>query len=498
MSISPRSRKRSHWIDILCIVAIILLSSLIVFLLLKSTSTKQQGIVASSKQSSEAKEKIKESNSVYPGIRIITETSNEKKAPYAIQYPQSNVQSFNEIVKTYTQKLKTLYLEETKYINETNKHNKGELNISFEVFQHSTGYYSFVIHSSMYTGGANGVSEKKIFRLHNQSGHMLTLEELIGKNERALVTLSEKVKKAVTMDKQIKPYIIQDQLEEKTAPKWGNFSNFALTKDSILFYYDEYEITTGSAGAPIVTIPLTEINDLVADAFKLPVVAVDSKPSTKVPAKEEQNVPKTTTEEACEVSPKDKVVSLTFDDGPNPDTTVKILETLKKYNAKATFFMLGSRVSFYPEIVQEMKAAGHELGNHTWNHPDLTKASSEKIALEINNTDNAVEKASGSKPTVFRPPYGAVNQTVRNQTALPVVLWDVDTMDWKYRDPNHLLQHVKQHVKNGSIILMHDIHASTAEGLDAVLAYLKGEGYSFVTISELNKLENRKRTISAS
>ena len=149
--------------------------------------------------------------------------------------------------------------------------------------------------------------------------------------------------------------------------------------------------------------------------------------------------------------------------------------------------MLGSRVSFYPEIVKEMKEAGHELGNHTWNHIDLTKASAEKIALEINNTSDAIELASGSKPTVFRPPYGAVNNTVRAQTSLPVVLWDVDTLDWKYRDANHLLEHVKKHVKEGSTILMHDIHMSTAEGLDAVLAYLQEEGYSFVTVSELKK-----------
>ena len=147
--------------------------------------------------------------------------------------------------------------------------------------------------------------------------------------------------------------------------------------------------------------------------------------------------------------------------------------------------MLGSRVSFYPEIVKEMKEAGHELGNHTWNHLDLTKASPEKIALEINNTSDAIEQASGSKPTVFRPPYGAVNNTVRAQTSLPVVLWDVDTLDWKYRNADHLLTHVKKHVKEGSTILMHDIHMSTAEGLDAVLAYLQGEGYSFVTVSEL-------------
>ena len=165
--------------------------------------------------------------------------------------------------------------------------------------------------------------------------------------------------------------------------------------------------------------------------------------------------------------------------------TIQILETLNKYDAKATFFMLGSRVEYYPEIAKKVQEAGHELGNHTWNHPDLTKAGVEKVRNEINETSSIIENVTGQKVTAFRPPYGAVNKTVRSQTNLPVVLWDVDTLDWKYRDPNQLLAHVKGATKDGSIILMHDIHQSTADGLDAVLAYLQSEGYTFVTVSEL-------------
>ena len=104
---------------------------------------------------------------------------------------------------------------------------------------------------------------------------------------------------------------------------------------------------------------------------------------------------------------------------------------------------------------------------------------------EINKTSSIIEKVTGQKATAFRPPYGAVNKTVRSQTNLPVILWDVDTLDWKNRDPNQLLAQVKGLTKDGSIILMHDIHQSTADGLDAVLAYLQSEGYIFVKVSEL-------------
>lgn len=485
MSAHPRPKKRGRWIDITFIIAILSLTGLTLFLLLFSNVVKKEKEEIITHHSASSKEEINESDSVYPGIRIITETSNDTKKPYAIQFPQSNVPEFNKIVKAYTSNLKTMYLNETANLKESNVKRKGELNISFEVFQHTTGYYSFVIHVDMYTGGANGLSETKVFRLHSQSGQMLTMNDLLGDNEKSLVKLATKVRETITSDKQLRAHLLQEQFADRTSPTWDNYSNFALKKDSIEFYFNEYEIAAGAAGSPIASIPLENINDLLAESFKLPKVNINPPPTTSVtdnsePTKEHQT-------EDNGVTTTDKVVALTFDDGPSPETTRLILDTLKKYNAKATFFMLGSRVSFYPEIVKEMKEAGHELGNHTWNHPDLTKATPEKIALEINNTSNAIEEASGSKPTVFRPPYGAVNNSVRAQTTMPIVLWDVDTLDWKYRDADHLLNHVKKHVKNGSTILMHDIHMSTAQGLDAVLAFLQEEGYTFVTVSELKE-----------
>ena len=180
-----------------------------------------------------------------------------------------------------------------------------------------------------------------------------------------------------------------------------------------------------------------------------------------------------------------KRVALTFDDGPDPKVTIQILDTLDKYNAKATFFMLGSQVECYPEIAKKVQEAGHELGNHTWKHPDLTNTGVEKARNEIIRTSSIIEDVTGQKATVFRPPYGSINKSVRNQTDLPVILWDIDTLDWKHRNSNLLLTHIKGQTRDRSIILMHDIHQSTADGLDAVLAYLKSEGYIFVKTSEL-------------
>lgn len=213
------------------------------------------------------------------------------------------------------------------------------------------------------------------------------------------------------------------------------------------------------------------------EAASPPVVVETEEEVTPTPSQE--------TESSANQGEDIKQVALTFDDGPDPIVTMQILETLAKYDAEATFFMLGNRVEYYPEIAKKVQEAGHEIGNHSWTHPDLTKANAEKIQSEINATSAIIETVTGQKATVFRPPYGAVNETVRSQTRLPVILWDVDTLDWQHRDPNQLLTNVKSMTKDGSTILMHDIHQSTAVGLDAVLAYLQSEGYTFVKFSDL-------------
>src|SRR5699024_5354610 len=128
---------------------------------------------------------------------------------------------------------------------------------------------------------------------------------------------------------------------------------------------------------------------------------------------------------------------------------------------------------------------GHEIGNHTYNHLDLTKQTYEEITNQYKNTDEALIEAIGEPSTVFRPPYGAKNESVESIIPIPIVNWTIDTNDWKHRDSDQILQIIKENLQNDSIILMHDIHASTANGLEAVLQYLTEEGYHFVTVSEI-------------
>lgn len=433
-------------------------------------------------------------DSNYPGIKIVTETSNDSFAPFAIQYPQSLHIEFNEAVSSYISKTKNDYIQTMKEYEEKKGKLHGELNISFETLLHHSGNYSFVIVTNNFTGGAKSFNEIYSFHLNPETGENLLINDVLEHDLEKLEKLAERVKNELVNDVDIKEYLLTDKMNTELLPKWDNFSNFALTNEDIFFYFEQYKFTTGAAGIPIIKIPLEKINPIIADNFKAKEITqtpegtedkINQDHDKKIVNSKNNEQTSNLAGDSEKQVPPVKPVALTFDDGPHPEVTRQILDILKKHEAKATFFMLGSRVEYYPDIAKEVQEAGHELGNHSWNHPDLTKVSDERMHNEINNTSIIIEQATGQKATVFRPPYGAANDTVRQQTDLPVILWDVDTLDWQHRDPTQLLTIVKNHTKEGSNILMHDIHQATADALDNVLTYLKSEGYTFVTVSEL-------------
>ena len=180
-----------------------------------------------------------------------------------------------------------------------------------------------------------------------------------------------------------------------------------------------------------------------------------------------------------------KVVALTFDDGPNPATTNQALDILYKYGIKATFFILGKNISGNEEILKRMKVDGHVIGNHSWNHPVLSKLSLDEAKKQITDTEDALIKVLGSSSKLMRPPYGAITDDIRNSLDLSFIMWDVDSLDWKSKNEAAILTEIQHQVRNGSIILMHDIHAATINALPKIIDYLKEQGYDFVTIPDL-------------
>ena len=184
------------------------------------------------------------------------------------------------------------------------------------------------------------------------------------------------------------------------------------------------------------------------------------------------------------VDPSKPMVALTFDDGPS-QYTEGILDALENNDARATFFELGNRVKQYPDVVLRIDQIGCEIGNHSYDHAILGNASSAKIAQEIKKTDTSIKKITGKKPVLLRPPYGSIGSNLRKNAGKPMILWSIDTLDWKTKSADKVYQCVMNQVKDGDIILMHDLYKSSREAAKRLIPALKKKGYQMVTVSEL-------------
>ena len=178
------------------------------------------------------------------------------------------------------------------------------------------------------------------------------------------------------------------------------------------------------------------------------------------------------------------LVALTFDDGPG-SYTMRLLDCLETYQVPATFFMVGTEVEAFPEAVKRMEALGCELGNHSYDHKELTKLDSSAIREEIEKVDELLTDLVGHGATVIRPPYGSINDKVREAVGRPMVLWSVDTLDWKTKDAYSALEEALVNVRDGSIILMHDIYETSVEAVEMLVPELLAQGYQFLTVHQL-------------
>ena len=182
-------------------------------------------------------------------------------------------------------------------------------------------------------------------------------------------------------------------------------------------------------------------------------------------------------------------VAMTFDDGPHGSLTPKLLDLLAAHHMKVTFFVIGQNAAEHPEIVRRAAREGHEIGNHSWSHPNLGKTSDDAVRNELQKTDDVIAAAIGKRPTLMRPPYGSLTarqkRWIHDDFGYRIILWDVDPLDWKRPGPSVVCNRIVKEAKPGSIILSHDIHPGTIEAMPATFDQLQAKGFKFVTVSEL-------------
>lgn len=192
------------------------------------------------------------------------------------------------------------------------------------------------------------------------------------------------------------------------------------------------------------------------------------------------------------IDPNKPMIALTFDDGPMPESE-KVLDALQKYGARATFFILGKNIAGNEAVLKRMVEEGHQVGAHSWSHPNFTEISQSAVMSQMTRTMGKVKEITGYDITMMRPPYGALHRISRRpmiELGLPVILWSIDSLDWKTRSASNTVNQILSQAKNGAIVLCHDVWESTGAAMDSLIPQLMEKGYQFVTVAEMMSFRN--------
>ena len=460
----PLHKKHSPWFEIFLVCSIITLGSIIFYFTRIDNNLTVQETSASPIEETLQLETIQHSSSL-KDVSIMTVTATHPVYPFEISYPKTTHSEINDDIYTYITAMKEAYINSASIAHNVGEIEHGTLNMTTKVYSYLDRYYSFVLTTTEQLTSGDAKTTVETFFLDNQIGKLLTIANLFNDDEKSLQTFAKHIQSQLLAAQKESAASI----EQNFAADWQNFQQFALYDDKLALYLANEKLEHASHTPMFVT--LSSLNPLLHESFQTEKVNVIKPINNQIDSNE-------------------KRIALTFDDGPHPVVTPQILAILEKYNAKATFYMLGTRVEHTPDIVKQAFEAGHEIGNHTWSHPKLPKLSAEQILSEFQTTEDVIRNVVGEPTATFRPPYGMTSDFVNSVLPAHMVYWTIDTEDWRHRDPQLLLPSVKDHLHNNAIVLMHDIHQSTADGLESLLAYLQAEGYTFMTVSDILPYRN--------
>ena len=423
-------------------------------------------------------EKYYFTDSRYSEIRskfVIRQTSREK---VSIEYP---ITKNNKINKTIAQVI-TRDDRDFRYIatNVLSFNQPMTETISYQITHNNSAALSIIVNIKQDIHGAHPVSLTHFWTFDKKSGEVISLSDLTEQSEKAAEeivvaarnNINETIKQRQQAELDLSETITQETL-----------SNFVITDggNSLAWPIGQASLLPSAYGEMPIKVPIAAVAKYLQNPTARKLANVPKPPEPKPAPKPAPAVP------APAPTTGNKVIALTFDDGPGP-YTAHLLDVLDQYGAKATFFLIGSKVSSQANVVRSIHARGHQLGNHSWSHPELPKLPVDQIAGEIDRTNDAIKQATGVTPAILRPPYGAVNGVVLEQLRLrgmSSILWSVDTRDWADRNSDIVCSRAVAGARPGAVILMHDIHQTSVGAVPCILSALKQQGYSFVTVQGL-------------
>ncbi len=421
-------------------------------------------------------EKYYFADSRYAGIRSKFVTRNTAREKVSIEYPVTKSEKINHTIanaidKTDRDFRSAVLLATTfdKPLTET---------ISYQVTHNNSVALSIIVNIKQDMHGAHPVSLTHFWTFDKKSGEVISLSDLTEQSEKAIGeivaaarnNINETIKQRRQAELDLNGIITKEAL-----------SNFIITDNgnSLAWPLGQASLLPSSYGEMTITVPISSVSKYLQNPTARKLANIPKPPEPK---------PTPTPAAPTATNSGGKVIALTFDDGPGP-YTAQLLDILEQYGAKATFFLIGSKVSAQADVLRRMHTRGHQLGNHSWSHPELPKLPVGQIAGEIDRTNDAIKQATGITPAILRPPYGAVNGVVLEQLRLrgmSSILWSVDTRDWADRNSEIVCSRAVAGAHPGAIILMHDIHQTSVNAVPCILNALKQQGYSFVTVQGLN------------
>ena len=424
-------------------------------------------------------EKYYFADSKYSGIRSKFVTRDNKREKVSIEYPITENEKINRLISESIDKIdrdfqNTVLLATVfdKPMTET---------IGYQVTHNTSEALSIVVNIKQDMNGAHPASMTQFWTFDKKSGEVVGLADFTEQSDEAAEAIISAAKNSIsqTIKQRQQPEIDLNEIINKEA-----LSNFIITNNgnALAWPLGQASLLPSSYGELTITVPISSVSKYLQNPTARKLANIPKPPEPKpapAPAPAAPTPAPTT---------GNKVIALTFDDGPGP-YTAHLLDILDQYGAKATFFLIGSKVSGQASVVRSIQARGHQLGNHSWSHPELPKLSVDQIAGEIDRTNEAIRQATGVKPSILRPPYGAVNGVVLEQLRLrnmSSILWSVDTRDWADRNSQIVCSRAVAGARPGAVILMHDIHQTSVNAVPCILSSLKQQGYSFVTIQRLN------------
>lgn len=395
-----------------------------------------------------------------------------------INYPVLHQKIVDSKIKEYVVSQQNKFLQAIGTLGNSDHENKYDLIIQYQLNREHNQYHIY-LETYVYIGGENYIKDNKAFHYDKKGKKFLDITDYLNQ-ENDLEKLSS-LSYYYIMEYSEKD---QNQFDESVVKKTitsnaTNFEYFKFKEDGIEILFSKNQIVDWPYHEVQILIPYRDINDLLKKTYQGKTEKVKSE--IVVPKNRDLNVYK-----------NKKLIAFTFDDGPSNKTTNRLLDGLKDYDAKVTFFVLGNRVEENQTVLKRAYQEGHVIGSHTYNHRNLLLLNDYARLQEIKQTNNVIEQMIGIKPILLRPPYGNINGDIKKLSNMHTIQWNIDTEDWKYKDKERIANEIVENAHDGAIVLLHDIYDSSVEGALLAMKRLQEENYAFVTILEMAQLKNIK------